>query len=239
MGWKAEQLLTIEQFQMTLNEAIETHYNRRVHGTTKRAPSEHWERCVGALGQRDVLLRGVGTDGKLALLLTHPGVKLKEMGFTFLRGSYHIAGRHDVPNGAEVIVHFDPAKLDLVHVSVQGMGNSLVYVGHARRIDASNPAPDFVEASRLESQHIREREADRQARAESRTFYAAKSQSALPAIREGAGLVASPADAVAGSTLALPAPTAELPYAPIITVDSSADGGGADVSVPGDESYWD
>lgn len=174
--WDLEELLTLEEFQQRLNDGIERLYNGCMHSVTRRCPTEHWKHEVGALGAKDVLIREVTEAGRLALLMTKPGVRLTQMGFRFLGGQYHIVGQHGVPNHASIVVHFDPDDLAIVFVSVQGMGNNLEYVGHAIRQDARHPAPDHAEAMRQQAEWRRQREAEVVARRANREFHAAQAE---------------------------------------------------------------
>lgn len=244
--WEPNELLSVEEFERLLNTGIETLYNQMKHGTTGYKPTEHWERCVGELGKKDVLMRAVTAEGKFALFLTQPGVKLGSMGFSLLNNRYYMAGAHNVPNGAHVVVHFDPDKMDVVFVSVPGAGTSLTYVGHAVRYDSKSPPPDFIEASRQHAQWVRERQAAVSASTSTRTLYAAEIESLANGL-EIANTVYGEVERAAApaarhvALLSPPAPSGPVPNTLISSHDKQPPAAveQLEVQILGDEVPWE
>lgn len=184
--WHQDDLLDIRDFQRLLTEGIDQLYNQVTHSATRLAPAAHWERDIGALKNKNILLPTVGPKGNFALLLTRAGVQVTQMGFRHLGARYRLASAHNIPNGSSVVVHFDPDHAEMVHVSVPGARNDLVYAGHAIRVDAANPAPDVIEAARAQAMWQEARDAEQAVRRSLRVEHARQAA----ALKEGMEIAA-------------------------------------------------
>lgn len=167
--WGEADLLTLDEVQERIWAGIESLMNNVRHSETKRVPTKHYEDEVGARRLRHVGPAIASPEAMLVLLLVDYDVLNRTSGFNFAGRRYYSVHLGDVPNGARLIVHYDPANLDVVHVSVPGPQAAIVYLGVAEYYNKDHEPPTFIEQqvaeaewARANEQHLAQRRIERE-----------------------------------------------------------------------------
>jgi transposase InsO family protein len=137
-----------ETFEAKLWDRVNTVMNNRVHSETGRVPSQHFDESIGAS-----VLQRPPVEAMLGLLSVRRDVVRHSLGVSVFGGRYTGPGLFGIPEKARVVVHGDPYRPQLVHVSTYGEDGNLRYRGPVERYGAGGaeaPQHDVFEAQQHE-----------------------------------------------------------------------------------------
>lgn len=149
--WGDSDLLSLEEVNERVSAGIDLLMNRQPHGSTRRVPTEHYEAEIGARRLAGIGVAIASPEALLSLLLVQHDVLVRTNGFVFLGHTYYSPDLAEVPNGARIIVYYDPSDLAAVHVCVRGPNGEIRYLGVAEYYDKDHEPPSFVEQQLAEA----------------------------------------------------------------------------------------
>jgi transposase InsO family protein len=135
-------------FERKLWDRVDRVLNNMQHSETGEIPAQHYDRCAGARA-----LQQPSEEAKIGLLSEREDAVRESIGVKAFGGRYQGPGLNGIPEKGRIIVHGDPYRLQLAHISTYDAHGSLRYRGPVERYGQGGAeAPQADALTRLESE---------------------------------------------------------------------------------------